>query len=76
MITGKDLKRMVSLIPDDAYVTVNGNYDVSVESVKVESADPFGYIHSDLKLTSGYSITKDCVLEEMFKRPFKDAQMR
>ena len=40
MITGKDLKRMVSLIPDDAYVTVNGNYDVSVESVKVESADP------------------------------------
>ena len=67
MITGKDLKRMVSLIPDDAYVTVNGNYDVSVESVKVESADPFGYIHSDLKLTSGYSITKDSVLEEMFK---------
>lgn len=72
MITGKDLKRMVEAIPDDAYVTVNGNYNVSVESVTVESADPFGYIHSDLKLTSGYSLTKDSVMQEMFK----DLQVR
>ena len=78
MITGKDLKRMVEAIPDDAYVTVNGNYNVSVESVTVESADPFGYIHSDLKLTSGYSLTKDSVLNEMFKQKtsFPDAEIR
>ena len=66
------MKRMVEAIPDDAYVTVNGNYNVSVESVTVESADPFGYIHSDLKLTSGYSLTKDSVMQEMFK----DLQVR
>lgn len=69
MITGKDLKRMVAAIPDDAYVTINGHYDVSVESVTVESADPFGHIHSDLTLTSGYSLTKDSVLEGMFRYP-------
>ncbi len=57
---------MVEAIPDDAYVTVNGNHNVSVESVTVESADPFGYIHSDLKLTPGFSITKDSVMDEMF----------
>ena len=67
MITGKDLKRMAAAIPDDAYVTINGNYNVSVEEVTVESADPFGFSHADLKLTSGFSITKDSVLKEMFR---------
>lgn len=66
MITGKDLKRMVDMIPDDAVVTMNGNYNCCVEGVTVESADPFGWMHADLKLTEGFSITKDSVMEEMF----------
>lgn len=66
MILGKDLKRMVDIIPDDAYVTLNGHFECSVEGVTVESADPFGHIHADLKITEGYNITKDSVMDEMF----------
>lgn len=66
MISGKDLKRMVNIIPDDAYVTLNGHFECSVEEVTVESADPFGVMRASLKLTKGYSITKDSVMDEMF----------
>ena len=65
MITGKDLKWMVSCIPDDAGVTVNGNWDVNIVNVKVEN-NPNG-LFADLQLTKGYSITKDSVLDEMFR---------
>lgn len=68
MITGKDLKRMVSAIPDDAGVTINKNWNVDIVSVTVESADPFGNTRADLQLTSGFSITKDSVLDEMFRQ--------
>lgn len=66
MILGKDMKRMVDIIPDDAYVTLEGNFHCSVEGLTIESADPFGRTHADLKLTPGFSITKDSVMEEMF----------
>lgn len=70
MITGKDLKRMLSLIPDDAVVTVNGNYNVDIVQVKMET--DFQGLQADLMLTPGYSITKDSVMTEMFK----DLQIR
>ena len=70
MISGKDLKRMVSLIPDNAAVTINGNYNVDITQVKMET-DMDGLL-VDLLLTPGYSITKDSVMQEMFK----DLQMR
>lgn len=66
MISGKDLKRMVSLIPDNAVVTINGNYNVDIIQVRVETTDVDGLL-ADLRLTPGYSITKDSVMEEMFK---------
>ena len=65
MISGKDLKRMVALIPDNAAVTINGNYNVDITQVKVVT-DMDGLL-ADLLLTPGYSITKDSVMEEMFK---------
>ena len=64
MITGKCLKQLVELIPDDAAVIVNGNWNVSVEGVSVETAVD-GWIAS-LKLTEGFSVTSDKVLEEIF----------
>lgn len=70
MISGKELKRMVSLIPDNAVVTINGNYNVDITQVKMET-DMDGLL-VDLLLTPGYSITKDSVMQEMFK----DLQLR
>jgi len=64
------LKRMVSLIPDNAAVTINGNYNVDITQVKMET-DMDGLL-VDLLLTPGYSITKDSVMQEMFK----DLQLR
>ena len=65
MITGKELKTMVSCIPDDAGVTINGNWDVNVVNVKVETH--FDGWLADLQLTQGYSITKDSVLDGLFR---------
>lgn len=69
MITGKDLKRMVEVIPDNAIVLVNGNQNVSVESVDVSM---YPWLNVSINLTPGYSITKDSVMQEMFK----DLQLR
>lgn len=64
MITGKDLKQLVRIIPDDAVVMVNDNWNVSVEAVNVETTVD-GWIAS-LKLTEGFSVTSDKVLDEIF----------
>ena len=64
MINGKYLKQLVELIPDDAAVIVNGNWNVSVEGVSVETAVD-GWIAS-LRLTEGFSVTSDKVLDEIF----------
>jgi len=66
MITGKELKRMIDLIPDSAVVTINGNWMVDVSEVTVETT-PNGLM-ADLQLTKGFSITKDSVLAELFGR--------
>jgi len=79
MINGKDLKRLVAAIPDDAIVNINGHWEVGVESVTVESAAPFGGPTAILHLTKGYSITKDDVLEALFRKKatsFPDAETR
>ena len=75
MITGKDLKRMVEVIPDDAIVLVGNNQHVGVESVTVST---WPWLNANLELTPGFSITKDSVLEEMFKQKtsFPDAEIR
>jgi len=57
MILGSDLKRMINMIPDDAGVTLNGNWDVNIDSVTVESG-ACG-LRADLKLTDGFSLVKD-----------------
>ena len=57
MIRGSDLKRMVNMIPDDAGVTLNGNWNVDIVSVSVET-DPFGLV-ANLKLTDGFSLVMD-----------------
>ena len=64
MTTGKYLKQLVEMIPDDAVVTVNGNWNVSVEAVSVETTVD-GWIAS-LRLTEGFSVTSDKVLNEIF----------
>ena len=69
MITGKDLKRMVEAIPDDAIVMVNNNQYVSIEGVSVST---FPWLNASLSLTPGFSITKDSVMQELFK----DLQVR
>ncbi len=69
MITGKDLKRMVEAIPDDAIVLINKNQNVSIVSVDVST---FPWLNASINLTPGFSLTKDSVMKEMFK----DLQMR
>lgn len=64
MITGKDLKRMLSWIPDNAAVTVNGNPNVDIVEVKGETT-PFG-IDVELKLTAGFSIVKDSFVDGLY----------
>lgn len=65
MISGEALKKMLACIPDEAGVTINGNWNVNIESVRVETT-PNGW-EADLQLTPGFSITKDSVMAEMFK---------
>ena len=65
MITGAELKMIVSAIPDNAGVTLNGNWNVNIESVTVET-DSFGGFLADLKLTNGFSLVKDDFVSGLF----------
>lgn len=65
MITAKDLRRMLAVVPDDAVIIINNNYNVSVESLNVTMTT---FTVCDIVLTGGYSITKDSVINEMFDR--------
>ena len=64
MITGKELKRMVEVIPDDAIILVNDNQHVSIVSFKVST---YPWLHASLNLTPGYSITNDGVMKGLFE---------
>ena len=66
MIIGKDLKRMVALIPDDAIVRLGGSYKCDIVSVSVETS-AFNYLEADLKLTEGWSVQNDKLLNSAIK---------
>lgn len=72
MITGKYLKQLVGIIPDDAVVMVNGNWNVSVEAVSVETSGDRWL--ASLNLTKGYSVTSDEVLNGMFNQLRKETR--
>lgn len=65
MMRSEDLKRMINAIPDGAVVSLNGNPNVDIESIRVETT-PFGYYNSNLRLTDGFSIVKDGFVSGLF----------
>lgn len=61
---GKDFKDfIVKMIPDDAVVIIDGNYKVDIEQISVEFSDQ---VTADLKLTEGFSVTCDEVMDKLF----------
>lgn len=54
---------MLAVVPDDAVIIINNNYNVSVESLDVTMTT---FTVCDIVLTGGYSITKDSVINEIF----------
>ena len=67
MMYGRDLKRLIDMIPPDAIVTINGNRDVDIESVTVETA-PFGGMDATLHLTKGFQLCKDEFIDDLFEK--------
>ena len=66
MITGKELKRYLTLIPDDAVVTLDGNPGADIIGIKVETDSVNGGWTVNLQITEGYSVTKDSVVRGIF----------
>ena len=65
MMKGKDLKWLVSMIPDDALVTIDNNPNVEIVAVDCDGiADR---VHN-LVLTEGWSIANDAELDTMVLR--------
>ena len=67
MMYGRYLKRLIDMIPPDAIVTINGNRDVDIESVTVETA-PFGGMDATLHLTKGFQLCKDEFMDDLFEK--------
>ena len=65
MMRSEDLKRMINAIPDGAVVLLNGNPNVDIVSVHVETT-PFEYLDADLKLSDGFSIVKDDFVKGLY----------
>jgi hypothetical protein len=66
MITGKELKRYLTLIPDDAVVMLDGNPEADIIGIKVETDSVNGGWTVNLQITEGYSVTKDSVVKGIF----------
>lgn len=66
MITGKELKRYLTLIPDDAVVMLDGNPEADIIGIKVETDNINGGWIANLQITEGYSVTKDSVVKGIF----------
>ena len=64
MITGKELKRYLTVIPDDAVVMLDGNPEADIIGIKAETDD--GRWVVNLQITEGYSVTKDSVVKGIF----------
>ena len=65
MITGKELKRYLSVIPDDAVVMLDGNPGADIVGIEVENSVNGGWT-VNLPITEGYSVTKDSVVRGIF----------
>lgn len=64
MITVKQLKDLLEMVPDDALLVINDNYHCSiVPEISYSTLDQMARV----KLSPGFSITKDSVLDEIFK---------
>ena len=69
MMKGKDLKWLVGMIPDDAYVLIDGNRFAEIVAVDCDDyVDRFGGSAYNLVLTEGWSITSDAELETLTLR--------
>lgn len=66
MITGKELKRYLTVIPDDAVVMLDGNPEADIVGIKVETDSVNGGWTVNLQITEGYSVTKDSVVKGIF----------
>ena len=67
MMYGRDLKRLIDMIPPDAVVSINGNPHVDIESVTVETG-PFGCLDATLHLTKGFQLCKDEFIDDLFEK--------
>ena len=59
-----DLRYFLSFMPDDAVIVIDNNYDVQITEMEHSTDNPYVY---NLKLSEGWSITKDEVLNSMFE---------
>lgn len=66
MITGKELKRYLTVIPDDAVVMLDGNPGTDIIGIKAETDSVNGGWTVNLQITEGYSVTKDSVVKGLF----------
>lgn len=66
MITGKELKWYLTMIPDDAVVMLDGNPEADIIGIKVETDSVNGGWTVNLQITEGYSVTKDSVVKGIF----------
>ena len=67
MMYGRDLKRLIDMIPPDAVVSINGNPNVDIESVTVETG-PFGCLDATLHLSKGFQLCKDEFIDDLFEK--------
>ncbi len=65
MMKSEELKRMINAIPDGAVVSLNGNPNVDIVSIKVETT-PFDHYDASLGLTGGFSIVKDDFINGLY----------
>ena len=65
MMSAIELKRLVSLIPDDAVVTIGGNPRVEITAVKI--SHDCDIVSAELDITPGWSITSDKILDDIMK---------
>lgn len=66
MITGEELKRYLTVIPDGAVVMLDGNPGADIIGVEVETDSINGGWTVNLQITEGYSVTKDSVVKGIF----------
>ena len=66
MITGKELKRYLTVIPDGAVVMLDGNPEADIIGIKCETDSINGGWTVNLQITEGYSVTKDSVVKGIF----------